>query len=138
MQRQFMYIHLVPGDPLPKIFGNSDFKAAIVLREPVSVEWQQKVSKWLVESGCKYGCSWGVNCSSWDDSIDLAAIEIGEKCENDRELLVMTTWHQNESISEFFDFVKRLAVHPNLDLQDLVVVEISINSNKNRLMQAYA
>jgi hypothetical protein len=132
-----MYIHLKPEGELPKLPDLGEFKVAIVLREPVSRNWQFDVSKWLVGCGCKYGCSWGVNCSDWDDSIDYAAIDASGSGIIGNDELIMTTWHENESMSEFFDFVKRFAVHPNFNLGCLLILEISNSPNRINVMKTY-
>ncbi len=132
-----MYIHLKPESELPRIPDLGNFKVAIVLREPVSRDWQFDVSKWLVSHGCKYGCFWGTNSSDWDDSFDYAAIDASDNGIIGHDELIMTTWHEKESISEFFDFVKHFAVHPNFSLNCLLVLEISNTSNKDKLMQIY-
>ncbi|MFT3870245.1 MAG: hypothetical protein QM715_17490 [Nibricoccus sp.] len=67
----------------------------------VSTEEQTMISAAIVASGCRYAVCYGHRCSSWDDSIDLAAVENGEE----KSAFVMTTWHENdtpEDVAFFF------------------------------------
>ena len=65
------YIHLLPDGPLPDLKGSA-FRTVVVVEAEVTSEWREKVSAWLVESGCLYMMAWGRDCSLWDDSVDYA------------------------------------------------------------------
>ncbi|GGI67182.1 hypothetical protein L2680_00195 [Shewanella gelidii] len=72
-----------------------------------------------------YASAWGVNASSWDTSIDIAnIIYVGDSDLND-ENLVVTTWHDDEPLSEAFWFAKHLVSHSYYELRDTVVIYIS-------------
>ena len=74
-ERMFTYLALHDGDDLKCIDGLRPFKCLILVTEKVAGPWQHSVSEWLVASGCLYMMAWGVNCSSWDDSVDIANLE---------------------------------------------------------------
>lgn len=65
------YLQLQANSEPPDISKHSPFRAVLILEKSVSNEWQQQVSQWLVSSGCLYMMAWGINCSSWDDSVDI-------------------------------------------------------------------
>lgn len=38
---------------------------------------------------------------------------------------IVTTWHRDEPLSDVFDFASRLAEHPTLNLEDLLVLHLA-------------
>ncbi len=103
----------------------------VIIEANVTNEWQNTVSDWLVNSGCLYMLAWGDNCSSWDDSVDYANMEKFDYAEISENQDVMTTWHNNESLDEVFDFCKRHASHPVVDIDHTFLFHIS-KINKER------
>ena len=119
------YLHLKKDASHIPVLQIGKFRCIIVAEEAVAESWQSKLSSWLVEGGCLYALAWGVNASSWDTSIDIANITyVGDSDLNDANLVV-TTWHDDEPLSEVFWFAKHLALHPYYELRDTVVVHIS-------------
>lgn len=59
----------------------------------VGEEERARISEAIVASGCRYVVCYGHACSSWDDSIDLAAVVAGK----DDSSFIMTTWHEDET-----------------------------------------
>jgi hypothetical protein len=92
----------MPGEPLPDVSSLSPFKAVVVIATDYTQEWQDQVSTWLVESGCRYMMAWGPDCSSWDDSVDHADITRYFPNEIPANEFVMTTWHENQTLEEVF------------------------------------
>jgi hypothetical protein len=121
----FRYERVQDGDPLPDVGNLKPFKAIVVIDEDPSLEWQTEASRWLVVSGCLYMMAWGENCGSWDDSVDYANIEICVFDEIPDDELVMTTWHEKESLLEVFEFSKQWAQHPTVKLDNILVLHIS-------------
>jgi hypothetical protein len=68
------YVHLVPGT-YPPATACKPTRAVLILDCIVEPEWQNLVSRWLVDLGCLYMLAWGAGCSSWDDSVDFANLE---------------------------------------------------------------
>ena len=133
-----IYIQLRPGEKLPSISHLKPFAAIVLVEEVVDPEWQRVTSTWLVESGCRYMMAWGMECASWDDSVDIANLEqfnFGEIPEDDR---VMTTWHADESLSEVFWFAKNSAFHPTVNLDRFALVHISMKGNRDGLVKQYS
>ncbi len=81
--------------------------------------------------------AWGINCSSWDDSVDMADIERFDFKEIPEDKFVMTTWHSDEPLVEVFWFSKNSAVHPVVDLKQTILVHISATANKEKLLADY-
>lgn len=81
--------------------------------------------------------AWGPHCGTWGDSVDRANIDrFGSRPIPDDEF-VMTTWHENEPLSEVFWFAKRAAMHPSVNLVQTVILHISVVSRKDELLSLY-
>lgn len=122
--------HLPLGERRP-------FRAVVIIDQSVASEWQEEVSSWLVRSGCLYMMAWGKDCSSWDDSVDLANLKDFNFEEIPDEKFVMTTWHNNEPLEEVFWFSKHSAFHPNIEMQDTLIIHISDQNNEQGLLTRY-
>jgi hypothetical protein len=132
------YLQLHPGEKLPDISDLRPFRSVVVIDEEATPEWQSLVSSWLVKSGCLYMMAWGKECSTWDDSVDLANLEACNYGDIPEDEFVMTTWHTNEPLREVFWFAKRGAVHPTMDLPNMLILHISDTSKENELISDYA
>ena len=131
-----IYLHLAPDADPPAILALPS-RFVVVAEVEVSLEWQQRVSDWMVASGCLYMMAWGCGCSTWDDSVDWANID-RRKCDPipDNEL-VMTTWHDDESLIDVFEFSKTVAEHSCVDIVRTVILDISTRSRKEELVNLY-
>ena len=65
----------------------------------------------LVERGLVYFCAWGNNCEAVHDAVDRCDIERMPET-RDADYIVMTTWHDDESLAEALWFFKVCAL-PN-------------------------
>jgi hypothetical protein len=121
------YLRLEPNADIPPYDGPKPFAAIVAIEADVTREWQWQVSRWLVDTGCLYMLAWGRDCSSWDDSVDYANLETFSYGDIPEERSVMTTWHENETLSEVFDFVKRhmKPASDTVQLRDTVLLHIS-------------
>jgi hypothetical protein len=127
------YIQINPNIKLPIIDGFNPFKAILVIDHEYSNEWQVEVSEWLVISGCKYMFAWGLSCSSWDDSVDIAEIELRQ---NTSDYEVITTWHDDEILTDVFKFAK-MVIHEDYVLSNTLIIHVSNKSNKKKLIAEY-
>jgi hypothetical protein len=73
--------------------------------EDVTSEEQAAISRAIVSTGARYVAAWGHECSSWDDSVDYAYLETDQNFQPPDETFVMTTWHENQSAEEAFEFL---------------------------------
>src|SRR5215467_8233133 len=96
------YLHVTPESDLPDISYLRPFRSVVLIEEPINSEWRAKVSAWLVDAGCLYMMAWGNDCSSWDDSVDIANLEQFNYENIPDERFVMTTWRENEPLAEVF------------------------------------
>ena len=132
------YLHVPPGSALPDIEHLSPFRAVVIIESSVMADWQRIVSAWLVRSGCLYMMAWGHECSSWDDSVDIANLEAFDYGEIPKDRFVYTTWHSDESKGEVFDFCKRHAVHPAVHLSTTVLLHVARQGDEACVLQSYA
>jgi len=81
--------------------------------------------------------AWGRDCTSWDDSVDwanLAAFDYGDIPDDD---LVMTSWHEDETLAETFWFAAHLASHSEFDLQNLLIVDITAEGREHDILEQF-
>ncbi|WP_229413590.1 DUF7684 family protein [Massilia violaceinigra] len=132
------YIHLAPGDTPTGRVKPAPYKMVVVADAAVSPEWQSQVSDWIVKSGCRYMIAWGVDCSSWDDAVDMANIEAFDFGDIPDQHFIPTSWHADDPIEDVFGFCKYDAVHPVVELKQTVLLHIADAANEEALLQAYA
>jgi hypothetical protein len=133
-----VYFHLEPGAPPPDVSALSPFRAVVVVDTAVTSTWQSQMSEWLVKSGCLYMMAWGKDCSSWDDAVDIANLEQFDYGSIPEDRSVMTTWHDEQPLSDALDFCKRHANHPTVNLRYTILLHIADRSDSARLLKAYA
>ncbi len=129
------YIQINEQMGLPILEGLDPFKCVVIVDEDVAEEWQESVSQWLVDSGCRYMMAWGKNCSSWDDSVDMVNMEQFNFGEIPEESFVMTTWHEKETLNEVFWFAKNTAHHEHHDLKNILLIHISNRGRENEILE---
>lgn len=76
-----------------------------VTANDITAEEQSVISDMIIASGARYVAAWGHKCSAWDDSIDQAYIETDPNFSPPDDRFVMTTWHENETIEDAFEFL---------------------------------
>lgn len=133
-----VYVLLPPETAPPEISAFNPFRAIVIIEQPVSIDWQARISDWLVRSGCLYMMAWGENCSAWDDSVDNANAALFDFGEIPEDSDAMTTWHKDDSLDEVFWFAKHCAFHPTVDLQTTLLIHISTISKEPEFVQAFA
>lgn len=77
----------------------------VVLADDVEPAARDSISEAIVASGARYVSCWGHECSAWDTSIDLAYIATDSDFNPPENRFVVTTWHEDETLEEAFDFV---------------------------------
>jgi hypothetical protein len=65
----------------------------------------------LIHSGAVYVCSWGRDCERVHEAVDGAALEIESDPSDDS--VIMTTWHDSESLEQALWFVLNSAFPAN-------------------------
>ncbi len=132
------YLQLTPDISLPDISGMKPYLAVIVSENHVEPAWREMVSKWLVNSGCIYMMAWGLDCSEWDTSVDLANIERFNHGEIPEDELVMTTWHENESLKDVFWQSKNSAEHACVEFSSTLILHISPENKEQEYLALYS
>lgn len=132
------YILLKSGEALPTIDASQPFMAVVCIEmDDVSVAWRSEVSAWLVDNGCRYAIAWGPSCSLWDDAIDEANLAAFDYAEIPEDNFVMTTWHEDEELSDVFWFAKNAARHPSIELNRRVLIHISEMNRETELLRMW-
>ncbi|MEH0198483.1 hypothetical protein V7S57_13855 [Caulobacter sp. CCNWLY153] len=119
------YLHLPPGAPPPALPVAAPFKTVLVLEAPADPAWRARVSTWLVDGGCLYAMTWGAGCEAWHDAIDDAFIATFPGDLPDDDQLIMTTWHDGETLDDVAWFAAHAAVHPLCDLARALVLHVA-------------
>lgn len=125
------------NNQLPNISYLQPFKCIVLIEELVQRERQQNISKWLVNSGCLYMMAWGIESSSWDDSVDDANLELFSYEDIPDERHIITTWHEQESLREVFWFCKNSAKHESHILDNVLILHISDQNRNEEFLHLY-
>ena len=131
------YIHLAEHSDPPILSNVGPFKAVVVINETVDRQWQYRISRWLVDSGCYYMLAWGIDCSSWDDSVDLANLERFEYGDIPDEKSVMTTWHENDPLAHVFWCCEHLASHDHEAWTETLIIDIAKESREAEIIRLF-
>ncbi|MDG1826265.1 MAG: hypothetical protein P8H62_08355 [Henriciella sp.] len=127
---KFIYLQLPAGAQLPSLNFNGPFKAIICIEDDVTPDWRAKVSDWIVKAGCLYAMSWGRSCSAWDDSIDTANLEAFNWHKTPDHAHVVTTWHDDEPLSEVIWFSIHAARHATAEISKTLFLHIGQKTSK--------
>ena len=133
-----LYVQLRPDGDMPSVTGLAPFRAVVIVDAIVTPQWQRAVSESLVRSGCLWMIAWGIDSSSWDDSVDCANLGAFDYREIPDETFVMTSWHHDKPLSEAFDFCKRCAEHPTVALATTVLLHISLENREQEICRLFS
>jgi hypothetical protein len=134
-----VYLRIEPNGPLPDISQHAPFKAVVVLEAIYSSEWQDAVSKWLVDNGCLYMMAWGPDCSSWDNSVDHANMIEFPDFEIPDDKFVMTTWHNDEPLEDVFWYSQSCATltYDDRELSSAIILHVSANDREAEILDLF-
>ncbi|KRS10414.1 hypothetical protein XM53_21280 [Roseovarius atlanticus] len=134
-----LYHYVDPTTPvsLPRIA--SPYKCVVLIERQVSAEARWQVSKDLVASGCRYMLAWGLECSLWDDSVDMANLEQFGYGDVPPEHFVMTTWHSDETLPEVLHFARRHATqtYDDVALDRCLILDFSAAPREPEIRALY-
>jgi hypothetical protein len=137
MRPSTFYLHLPPDAEPPTMPTLSPSRVVVIVEVSVGHIWRSKVSDWLVDSGCLYMLAWGPDCSLWDDSVDWANLEkFAYYVPGDKH--VITTWHEDEALSEVFTFAKQCGDHPIAVIERTLLLHIAESPAEAAMLAAYA
>ncbi len=130
-------MHLPSGATPPDLADVGRFCAVVVIEDDVTAEWRHRVTDHLYRSGCRYLLAWGRECSLWDDSMDWTNMEAFDFGDIPDEDFVMTTWRDDEPLSEVFWFCKNCAQLSPIDLPQVVILHVSAQPREAELPRTY-
>lgn len=130
------YIHLPAGADLPEI-AVGPRKFLVIAEQAVSTDWQEAVSDWIVKSGCLYLMAWSINCENWHHSVDYAYLARHDFGEVADDCFMMTTWHDDEPLSEVFWFGLACAFHPTVELHRTTLLHIAPEPRSEEILAQY-
>jgi len=135
---KLQYIHLTPDVSPSTLISQRPFSSVVIISEEVTPEWRQEVSEWLVEQGCLCMMAWGKDCSLWDDSVDIANSEAHNWEDIPDGQWVMTTWHDNEPLSDVFWNAHKSNFHPQeVSMDHLVILDIADKARESTMRNLY-
>lgn len=132
------YLHLPAGSEPPVIGQDGVFKAVVIIEQDVDPDWQNRISDWLVLSGCLYMMAWGRKATEWDDSVDWANLTLHDFEDIPDDKSVMTTWHDDWPLAEVFFFAGHEAEHGTVELTDVWIIDIHPDDRQGLMLQQYA
>ncbi len=90
---------------MPNPFNATEYVCILFVNDTdVSPGEQKTISSTLTNTRCKYAVCAGHECSTWDDSIDFASLEMYPNYEVPNDQDIMTSWHEKQSIQDIVWF----------------------------------
>ena len=128
------YYRIGATGPLPEIAFEPPFKVAFVADIAADAKRHEGVARWLDQSGARYFCAWGVQCSQWHDAVDWAQIEAWPDDMPDDQFC-MTTWHENEPIEDMMYFARACSGYYDGSWNDrIAIIHLSATEDRIRLI----
>jgi len=119
-------------------FGGEDFVCVLFANDPsVTPEEQYSQSRELVAAGCKFALCAGINASSWHDAIDDAYLATDENYSPPDETMIMTTWHENESLAEVMWVALHCTDFDDHHFRKLLVLLVGPDSKVEQEVRSY-
>ena len=82
--------------------------------------------------------AWGSDCSLWDDSVDVASLEDHNCKDMPNGQWVMTTWHDDEPLSDVFWNANLSNFHPpDTSYDHLVILDITDNAREHQMRDLF-
>lgn len=132
------YLQLKHEALLPDISGFKPFLAVLVVEEPVTADWRNLVSRWLVKSGCLYMMSWGKDSIAWDEAVDMANIAQFNNGEIPEDELVLIAEHKDDTLEQFLREAKISATQDCADFVNTLILHISQVDKEHELLRLYS
>ena len=139
MSRPVQYIQLRPNTSPSAQISERPFSVVVIITAEVTHEWRHEVSEWLVKEGCLCMMAWGIDCSLWDDSVDVANLERFDWGDIPEDQFIMTTWHEAVPLSDVFWNANMSIFHPpNITIEHLVILDISHEEREGEIRELFA
>lgn len=137
MPPQLVYLHRKPEAASPELLPPQPSRVVLISDASTSEAYKEAVAEELVRNGCLYFMAWGRECESWHDAVDMANIARFDFKEIPEESFIMTTWHENEPLSEALWFCKNNAFHTSVKLSRTVLLHVSEVPAEDRVLEEY-
>jgi hypothetical protein len=126
--RRILIRQLSASQDLAMPFGGENFVGVIWAADSTPTEADRtKVARTLISSGCRYIVSGGVNCEQWHDDADLVLVNLD--LQSDLKMpMVMTTWHNGESVEKVAFFAAECASFDDHDFRNYLVLIVGEDS----------
>lgn len=132
------YVHLPPDEDCPQPVDSGPIAAVVIIEiSNWSDRWQRHVCKWLLDSHVHYVMIWGNSCADWHDRVDDEFIITHPTDDLSDTELVMTAWHDDETLDEVFWFARNAAHHPEYEFSDLLIVHLSVTRNEPEMLRRF-
>lgn len=112
-------------------------RVLVVAELDVDTVWMNRIAGWLAAIGCLYCLAWGIGCADWDDAVDWANVAAFEFGDVPHEQLIMTTWHEKETLEEAMHFTRNHALHPVIDLSETLILQVSNAPRRSELLRLW-
>jgi hypothetical protein len=137
MIKDIRHASLLPGGPITLPDCPIPYYTLLVAHTAVAPPWQYEVSQSLVASGCALVSAWGVDCSSWDDSVDWAyLVSVNYDVPDTDRPEIMTTWHNDQTLKETVRFVLDHGNCDDVKPRSLLVLEIGGKLRPRRISRS--
>ncbi|MEM1379414.1 MAG: hypothetical protein AAGH41_02190 [Pseudomonadota bacterium] len=109
----------------------------LISDEVTTPEWRSSVSRWLVEAGCLYFLALGEGCEDWHDHVDEELLEKHDYKDIPDAEFIMTTWHDDEPLSEVFWFAAHAAHHDIAHFQEVLLLDVTKDQRREEMLKQY-
>jgi hypothetical protein len=133
----FKYVHLPADVPISIPMEMTKFKCLLLIEREVSNDYKNEVSAALIAAGCLYALAWGLNCSVWHDAVDWAFLEHYDYGDYPEGKLVMTTWHDRDTLEEAVAFAKHCTKYSDVKLDDILVLDFTKHERSEFIERLY-
>jgi len=106
-ERDLFFLALARPADLPRVELTSQHFACFIAwdSEPASAEEISSLVEPLINAGAAYFCTWGKGCQRVHDIVDeIDAYPYDTVGATDEDSVIMTTWHENESLEDALYF----------------------------------
>lgn len=111
------------------------FACLIYSNKNVTIDDISLVADSLISSGCLYVVCTGKDCETWHDTID--EISVMKNVEEGETKLIMTSWHENDSIEEVIWFWLNLTDFDNITFENYLALVVGESKEiENEIQQA--
>ncbi len=137
MDKSPIYLLLIADAPIPPLPRMQACRAVIISEAEASAEWQKKLSKSLINAGCRFMMAWGYQASAWRDAVDSALLADHDYYKTAPQDRIFTTSHDDESLDEVFAFCKHSVEHPWGRIDKVLLLHIGAEDKSIEMLERH-